>query len=238
MGSTGVTGDIGPTGQMGSTGVTGDIGPTGQMGSTGVTGDIGPTGQMGSTGVTGDIGPTGQMGDTGSTGDIGPTGPSGSNSLWTVNEFGNMVTTVDITVGISGETGPSILAFGDIETRGNFVLNGSIEYSIQSLTVTPETTVFTLSEPFSSVYIISQCNESYTLTLGPSYSSGKVIMIRRIGNNADGIMTLNSSNEQVLYPLSSANGVYSIASTGNTELISCAFIYYGGYSEGSWYQLY
>ncbi|KKS95724.1 MAG: hypothetical protein UV73_C0014G0001, partial [Candidatus Gottesmanbacteria bacterium GW2011_GWA2_43_14] len=74
-GSTGATGNIGPTGSTGATGATGIIGPTGSTGSTGSTGVIGPTG---STGATGDIGPTGSTGSTGATGVIGPTGSTGS----------------------------------------------------------------------------------------------------------------------------------------------------------------
>ncbi|MGG1585594.1 BclA C-terminal domain-containing protein, partial [Bacillus pumilus] len=83
-GSTGPTGDTGPTG---ATGVTGDTGPTGV---TGATGDTGPTGV---TGATGDTGPTGATGITGAT---GPTGTGGftDTALYAANSSGPTIVTV------------------------------------------------------------------------------------------------------------------------------------------------
>jgi hypothetical protein len=75
--TSGMSGNIGPTGDSGSTGNTGDDGPTGADGDTGPTGEAGPTGADGETGQTGEIGPTGAAGDTGPTGEIGPTGADG-----------------------------------------------------------------------------------------------------------------------------------------------------------------
>ena len=96
QGSTGPTGNTGPTGSQGSTGFTGptgsqgstgNTGPTGSQGSTGntgptgsqgSTGNTGPTGSQGPTGFTGPTGPTGQAGATGSTGPTGPTFTGGT----------------------------------------------------------------------------------------------------------------------------------------------------------------
>ncbi len=77
-GPQGVTGDVGPQGQVGSTG-TGATGPTGPAGPTG-TGIQGPTGPGGPTGTQGQIGPVGLrglVGPTGGTGIQGPPGPEG-----------------------------------------------------------------------------------------------------------------------------------------------------------------
>ena len=79
-GSTGATGQAGPTGSTGTTGATGQAGPTGTTGATGSTGQAGPTGSTGTTGATGAAGasgPTGATGFTGSTGQAGPTGNTG-----------------------------------------------------------------------------------------------------------------------------------------------------------------
>ncbi|HEH7063228.1 TPA: collagen-like protein, partial [Clostridioides difficile] len=93
-GNTGVTGEIGPTGNTGATGSIGPMGATGPTGNTGATGEIGPTGPTGNTGVTGEIGPTGPTGNTGVTGEIGPTGPTGN-------------TGVTGSIGPTGATGPT-----------------------------------------------------------------------------------------------------------------------------------
>ncbi|OGG06310.1 hypothetical protein A2777_05355, partial [Candidatus Gottesmanbacteria bacterium RIFCSPHIGHO2_01_FULL_40_15] len=111
-GSTGTTGQIGPTGSTGSTGTTGQSGPTGSTGatgqigptgSTGATGQIGPTGSTGSTGVTGQSGPTGSTGSTGSTGQIGPTGSTGSTG--STGQYGPTGSTGS--TGVTGQSGPT-----------------------------------------------------------------------------------------------------------------------------------
>jgi S1-C subfamily serine protease len=98
-GSTGPTGDLGPTGPIG-TGPTGDVGPTGQQGAIGPTGQqgaTGPTGQQGATGPTGQqgaTGPTGQQGATGPTGQQGATGPTGIGANAAVGVYASSINSV------------------------------------------------------------------------------------------------------------------------------------------------
>jgi hypothetical protein len=115
QGSTGATGEVGPTG---STGATGEVGPTG---STGATGEVGPTG---STGATGEVGPTG------STGATGPTGTFSENPICE-----NIITQT-----ITGSTGTftNILVenlFSDSITGNNGSINKIATREIESLSI-------------------------------------------------------------------------------------------------------
>ena len=254
-GPNGVTGDMGPTGPTGITGVTGDIGPTG---ITGVTGDMGPPGP---TGDMGPPGPTGDMGPPGPTGDIGPPGPTGGSSLWNSPDGYTMTTAGAITVGTGGETGPSILSTGGIsigsvdgytfntfiDASGNIQMPGVMQYGTKNVTVPPGTTGvindnYTVVQPFSSVYMISPGNTQYNLTLGYTYTDGTVIHIRRYGNFPTGTFTVNyvdpNGNPRDIYSAYDSSAVPMITSSGNTGLVSMSFVYYGGFYDGTWYQLF
>ncbi|MFC8262136.1 collagen-like protein, partial [Streptomyces sp. NPDC057291] len=67
-GDTGLQGDTGPQGDTGDTGLQGDTGPQGDTGDTGLQGDTGPQGDTGDTGLQGLQGPQGATGATGATG--------------------------------------------------------------------------------------------------------------------------------------------------------------------------
>ncbi len=97
VGSTGATGDTGPTGFTGATGVTGPTGITGATGVTGPTGFTGATGVTGPTGFTGATGGTGPTGFTGATGVTGPTGFTGATGVTGPTGF----------TGATGVTGPT-----------------------------------------------------------------------------------------------------------------------------------
>ncbi|MBF6666229.1 BclA C-terminal domain-containing protein [Bacillus velezensis] len=96
-GSTGATGDTGPTGFTGATGGTGPTGSTGATGVTGPTGFTGATGVTGPTGFTGATGGTGPTGFTGATGVTGPTGFTGATGVTGPTGF----------TGATGVTGPT-----------------------------------------------------------------------------------------------------------------------------------
>ena len=257
-GVTGITGDIGPTG---ITGVTGDIGPTG---ITGVTGDIGPTGytgDIGPPGPPGEIGPPGHTGDMGPPGPPGEIGPAGGSSLWNSPDGYTMTTVGSITVGTGGETGPTILSAGGIsigsvdgytfntfiDATGDIQMSGVMQYGIKNVTISPDTTGvindnYTVVQPFSSIYMISPGNTQYNLTLGYTYTDGTVIHIRRYGNFPTGTFTVNyvdpNGNPKDIYSAYDSSAVPMIISSGNTGLVSMSFVYYGGFYDGTWYQLF
>jgi hypothetical protein len=77
--SSGLKGEVGPTGAQGPQGAIGPQGATGPQGSTGQKGDTGATGAQGPQGDTGAQGPQGAQGPSGSNGDKGQKGEVGAD---------------------------------------------------------------------------------------------------------------------------------------------------------------
>jgi len=181
--------------------------------------------------------------------------------MWTSPDGYTMTTTGSITVGNGGETGPSIFSLGGIsigsvdgytfntfiDATGDIQMSGVLQYGIKNVTVPPDTTGaindnYTVVQPFSSMYMISPGNTQYTLTLGNSYNDGVVIHIRRYGNFPTGTFTINyldpNGNHKDIYSAYDSSAVPMITSTGNTGSVSTSFVYYGGFYDGTWYQLF
>ena len=131
-GPTGATGAQGIQGVTGATGNTGVQGPTGATGSQGIQGPIGPTGATGAQGIqgvtgatgnTGVQGPTGATGSQGIQGPIGPTGATGAQGIQGVTGA----------TGATGATGPMGTCICPCQSRGELVVNGTMETFVNNI---------------------------------------------------------------------------------------------------------
>ncbi|NRF33871.1 collagen-like protein [Bacillus velezensis] len=173
VGSTGATGDTGPTGFTGATGVTGPTGftgatgvtgPTGFTGATGVTGPTGFTGATGGTGPTGITGATGGTGPTGITGATGVTGPTGSTgATGGTGPTGSTGTSLTATSGYASNTGGGVVA---VIVGGTTISLPNEQNLSADITANAANTVFTVA-PAGRYYISYHIN----LTAGLLVSS-------------------------------------------------------------------
>ncbi|MEK4631940.1 MULTISPECIES: BclA C-terminal domain-containing protein [Bacillus] len=173
VGSTGATGDTGPTGFTGATGVTGPTGstgatgvtgPTGFTGATGVTGPTGFTGATGGTGPTGSTGATGGTGPTGITGATGVTGPTGSTgATGGTGPTGSTGTSLTATSGYASNTGGGVVA---VIVGGTTISLPNEQNLSADITANAANTVFTVA-PAGRYYISYHIN----LTAGLLVSS-------------------------------------------------------------------